>query len=91
MGDQAQAEHMANLREKSRLAAQERREAGLPRVRSHWEKWEAKNTRGTAINAMCEHCMGGPNTPGLREDIQNCTAGPKSRTPCPLYDWRPYQ
>ena len=47
-----------------------------------------------AIKAKCWECMGGTADEwdaGIRADIGNCTCGPESICPCPLYPFRPYQ
>jgi hypothetical protein len=57
------------------------------------ERWQEKDTRASAIRAMCWRCMGGTLDygGGVRAEIRNCSSGPKSRVPCPLWAWRPYQ
>lgn len=62
--------------------------------RNPWQKWQDHDTRKTAINAMCWHCMGGSEVEnvGIRGAISSCTAGPdNSGTTCPLWHWRPYK
>ena len=62
--------------------------------RTPWQKWQDQDTRKTAINAMCWHCMGGSEseTVGIRGAIASCTASPANPgTPCPLWHWRPYK
>lgn len=56
--------------------------------RNPWQKWLDNNTRKTAIEAFCWHCMGGSETEvaGIRASIRDCTA-----PECPLYNWRPYK
>lgn len=54
----------------------------------------AKPTRGSAIKAKCSECMGctvDAVEPGFRALIRDCAAGPTSRAPCPLYQFRPFQ
>lgn len=50
-----------------------------------------KPTRKRAIDAMCMQCMGGPDNQGWTTLIKNCSAGPDSRVPCPLWLYRPYR
>ena len=57
------------------------------------DRFLRRNTRKTAIDAFCAHCMGEeinpprkPQKPGYRTSIANCTS-----TGCPLHDWRPYK
>ena len=38
-----------------------------------------------AIRRKCYECMGGEDAPGVTVDIGNCTSGPNSRVPCPLW------
>ena len=54
--------------------------------RTPTERWQDKDTRATAIAAFCYQCMGESRT-----EIRNCTAGPDSILPCPLWNWRPYK
>lgn len=56
--------------------------------RNPWQRWEDRDTRKTAIDAMCWQCMGGSadEKHGVREEIRNCTA-----SNCPLYAWKPYR
>jgi hypothetical protein len=65
--------------------------AGPPR--NPWQRWQDHDTRKTAIEAFCWHCMGGTATDGtgVRENIRTCASGPDSEVPCPLHGWRPYK
>ena len=47
-----------------------------------------------AIKAFCWHCMGGTATEwdsDIKKTIRECSAGPESKIPCPLHDYRPYK
>ena len=47
-----------------------------------------------AIKAMCWHCMGGTADKwdsDTRACIRDCSSGPDSSTPCPLWEFRPYR
>ena len=80
--------------EKAQLARKEKMEAGefhQAAPRNPIERWRDKDTRKTAIDAMCYICMGGPEGSGMRTDIAECTSGPDSQAPCPLWSWRPYK
>jgi len=61
-----------------------------PVVGDQWTRFAERNTRKTAIDAMCVRCMGwdrdGERPPGVRTMIQGCTD-----SGCPLHEWRPYR
>jgi hypothetical protein len=43
-----------------------------------------------AIRNKCVECVGGLGD-GARETVRECTCGPGSRAPCPLWAYRPWQ
>jgi len=53
---------------------------------SVWERAWSGKSRTAGIKAKCLECVG-----SVRGYITNCTAGPKSAAPCPLWLYRPYQ
>ena len=55
--------------------------------RNPQEKFELKQTRASAINAMCFQCYGSGHDVGWKWMIGNCTSGDS----CPLYSFRPFQ
>lgn len=78
--------------ERAQQRLRELRESGeVSAPKSKWEKWKAHPTRKNSIEAMCEHCMGGPDDPGYRQEIRECRSGPGSAAECPLWSWRPYK
>lgn len=53
-----------------------------------------KQTRSGAIKAMCAHCMGctiEATEQGFRSSIRDCSSGPTSAAPCPLWKFRPFR
>ena len=78
--------------EKALQKQKEMRAAGvIIRHKTKQEKWIEKDTPRSAIDAYCEKCMGGPDGEGHRQDIRDCSCGPNSSLPCPLWAWRPYK
>ena len=59
---------------------------GKLRILNPQEKFEAKVTRKTAIDAKCFSCVGGDSDPGWQWEIGNCIV-----MSCPLRHFRPYQ
>lgn len=52
-------------------------------------RYQRRPTRGSAIKAMCAHCVGCTEShlePGFRDTIRFC-----SSYDCPLYRYRPFQ
>ena len=50
----------------------------------------SKGSRTKAINAMCKMCIYDPIEPGTwRKQVEDCTRGPISTIPCPLWNFRP--
>jgi hypothetical protein len=43
-----------------------------------------------AIRSKCVECVGGLGE-GARDTVRECTCGPDSRAPCPLWTYRPWQ
>ena len=83
---------MTTALEKARIAAANARAAGqMQPATDVFQRFDKQNTRKTAIDMFCGHCMGGPDNAGYRADIRDCTSGPGAVSPCPLYRWRPYQ
>lgn len=68
----------------------EKNQGAQAEQKNPYQKWIENNTRKTAIEAFCMHCMGTEDPdnpqPGYRTDIKGCTAND-----CPLYQWRPYR
>ena len=81
--------------QKAQEKMREMRENGeVIQILNPWEKWQSaeKSTRKLAIDAFCFQCMGGHDDPtGVRGMVKDCTCGPESTLPCPLFDWRPYK
>lgn len=68
----------------------ELRESGqLVKPRSSVQKWLDGETltRGQSLRACCERCMGGPDNPGYKRMVAECTA----QKTCPLWPYRPHQ
>lgn len=75
--------------EKARLARQQNGAAPAPVISNPMVRFRNKPTRGSAIKAMCAHCMGCTYEsiePGFRALVRDCTS-----TDCPLHSFRPYQ
>ena len=63
---------------------------GSAPARNPRQRWQAKDTRKTAVEAMCWRCMG-DGDPGTVAEIRRCSCGPGTPDPCPLWHWRPYK
>ena len=59
--------------------------------RTKAEVFQTKPTRKSAIDLFCVTCMGGQDNPGCQALVRDCTCGPTSVLPRPLYQYRPYR
>jgi len=75
---------------KARLKRMEMKTLGI-KQRTKFDAFNERDTRKTAIEAQCCHCMGGPDNDGYTSLVRDCTCGPDSSLPCFLYNWRPYK
>ena len=79
------SEHAARLgQERSRINAERRRQGTLPPL-------PRISDFRAAIRAKCVECMGGVFGDGLRDDVRDCSSGPASQAPCPLWQYRPWR
>jgi len=70
-------------KEQARINAERRRQGLLPPLP------KIADFRA-AIRWKCVECMGG-GEPLPQADIRRCSSGPDSRSPCPLWPYRPWQ